>query len=141
MAPLLQVDNLRVQYPIGRKELVRAVDGVSLTVASGEAVGLVGESGCGKTTLGRAIIRLVEPASGEIHFNGKNITHVTGAVLRKSRREFQMIFQDPYSSLNPRMRVEDIIGEALDIHGLASTRAARCKRVEQLLADVGLEPM
>ena len=113
MQPLLQVDNLRVQYAVNRKQLVRAVDGVSLTVAAGEAVGLVGESGCGKTTLGRAVIRLVEPVSGEIHFCGRNITHLSGAALRKTRRDFQMIFQDPYSSLNPRLRVEDIIGEAL----------------------------
>ncbi len=120
--------------------MVRAVDGVSFTVASGETVGLVGESGCGKTTLGRAIIRLLEPTSGEIIFNGNKITHLSGVALRETRRDFQMIFQDPYSSLNPRMRVEDIIGEALDIHQLTPTRVARRARVEQLLADVGLEP-
>jgi oligopeptide transport system ATP-binding protein len=139
MQPLLQVNDLRVQYSAARKQLVRAVDGVSFAVAPGETVGLVGESGCGKTTLGRAVIRLINTTSGEIHFAGQEITHLKGRALRSARRKFQMIFQDPYSSLNPRMRVENIVGEALDIHRLAPSRAARRDRVVQLLRDVGLE--
>src|SRR5690349_16651384 len=103
MQPLLQVNDLRVQYVVARKQLVRAVDGVSFTVGAGETVGLVGESGCGKTTAGRAVIRLIDSTAGQIEFAGRDITHLKGRALRSARREFQMIFQDPYSSLNPRM--------------------------------------
>jgi len=143
--PLLEVKALKVHFPVNAgpfaraKEFVRAVDGVSLTIAPGETVGLVGESGCGKTTLGRAIIRLIDSTAGQVLFQGEDITGMTGSALRERRRKFQMIFQDPYGSLNPRMMVENLIGEALDIHRLAANRAARRQRVESLLQDVGLD--
>src|SRR5690242_16582124 len=111
MEPLLSVKDLRVQYAAARKQVVRAVDGVSFSVGPRETVGLVGESGCGKTTLGRAVIRLIDASAGEIRFGGREITRLKGRALRSERRNFQMIFQDPYSSLNPRMRVENIVGE------------------------------
>jgi oligopeptide transport system ATP-binding protein len=143
-SPLLQVQNLRVHFPVRRglfsaPAWVRAVDDVSFEVAPGETVGLVGESGCGKTTLGRAVVRLVEPTSGQIYLEGKDITRLNGSKLRALRQRFQIIFQDPYGSLDPRMTIEDIIGEALDIHHLASTRQARRERVAALLSDVGLD--
>jgi oligopeptide transport system ATP-binding protein len=143
--PLLEVKDLKIHFPVRSgpftpvKEFVRAVDGVSFTIAPGETVGLVGESGCGKTTLGRAVIRLIEPTAGQIIFQGEDLTRLRGTKLRERRRKFQMIFQDPYGSLNPRMRVENIIGEALDIHYLAPNAAARRQRVESLLQDVGLD--
>jgi len=143
---LLEVHHLKVLFPVqpgllGRaKEFVRAVDDVSLAIAPGETVGLVGESGCGKTTLGRAVIRLIEPTSGRILFEGEDIAALSGAELRARRRRFQMIFQDPYGSLDPRHTVADIIGEALDIHHLAADAAARRQRIEALLRDVGLDP-
>ena len=143
---LLAIENLKVHFPvrqpfIGRaKEFVRAVDDVSFTVAPGETVGLVGESGCGKTTLGRAAIKLIEPTSGRIIFDGEEIGALSGAELRARRRQFQMVFQDPYGSLDPRLTVADIIGEASDIHGLASGATARRQRVEALLRQVGLDP-
>jgi oligopeptide transport system ATP-binding protein len=118
---------------------VRAVDDVSFTIAPGETGGLVGESGCGKTTLGRAVIRLVEPTAGQIIFEGEDLARLGGSALRERRRKFQMIFQDPYGSLNPRSTVENIIGEALDIHGLAANDSARRQRVQSLLEDVGLD--
>jgi oligopeptide/dipeptide ABC transporter ATP-binding protein len=121
------------------REFVKAVDGVSLNIAPGETVGLVGESGCGKTTLGRAVIRLVEPTDGRIVLDGEDITGLKGSALRARRRKFQMIFQDPYGSLNPRATVRNIIGEALDIHRLAPNAAARRERVDSLLQDVGLD--
>lgn len=145
-AALLEVQNLRVHFPIRRggfrcaREYVRAVDGVSFRLAPGETLGLVGESGCGKTTLGRAVLRLVEPTEGRVLLEGEDLTRLDGAALRARRRKLQMIFQDPYSSLNPRMTVEDIVGEALDIHGLATDRTARRARVAELLRAVGLEP-
>lgn len=144
--PLLDVQHLQVHFPI-RQGLfarttghVRAVEDVSLTVAAGEAVGLVGESGCGKTTLGRAILRLVEPTRGRIVFDGTELTGLNQRALRPLRRQFQMIFQDPYSSQNPRFTVADTIGEALEIHGLASGAANRRARIAELLQSVGLEP-
>ena len=141
---LLEVKNLKVHFPVKHglfsrvRAYVKAVDDVSLTVAPGETVGLVGESGCGKTTLGRAIIRLIEPSAGEIVFDGEEITSVSQAELRRRRRKFQMIFQDPYGSLNPRMTVEQIVSEAIDIHDLAESSSARRKRIIELLEAVGL---
>lgn len=145
-APLLDVRELRIHFPVkhrvfGRAQaFVRAVDDVSFTIAPGETVGLVGESGCGKTTLGRAVIRLIEPTAGDIIFDGENITRLDRSTLRARRRKFQMIFQDPYGSLDPRMTVQNIIGEALDIHRLAPNARARRQRLESLLQDVGLDP-
>jgi len=142
---LLEVKNLKVHFPVKRgmfgrtDEFVRAVDDVSFRIAPGETLGLVGESGCGKTTLGRAIVRLVEPTAGSVVLEGTDITKLEGAALRAQRRKLQMIFQDPYGSLNPRMTVEDIVGEALDIHGLAENKSARQKRIAELLKAVGLD--
>jgi oligopeptide/dipeptide ABC transporter ATP-binding protein len=119
---------------------VKAVDDVSFSIAPNETLGLVGESGCGKTTLGRAIVRLIPPTSGEIHFEGADLTRLDQAELRARRRRLQMIFQDPYGSLNPRMTVEDLVGEAIDIHHLASSREERRRRVSDLLEAVGLDP-
>jgi len=142
---LLEVKNLKVHFPVkhglfGRVAgQVKAVDDVSLSIAPGETLGLVGESGCGKTTLGRAIIRLIEPTAGSVLFEGEDITGLEGEALRARRRKFQMIFQDPYSSLNPRMTVSQIIGEAIDIHRLADNAAARGARIRDLLRAVGLD--
>ena len=144
---LLDVKNLKVHFPVKRGmfrragETVKAVDDVSFSIALGETVGLVGESGCGKTTLGRAIMRLIEPTAGQILLDGEDITKMDGSQLRSRRRRFQMIFQDPYGSLNPRMTIEDVVGEALDIHGLADSKSARSKRIAELLKAVGLDPV
>ncbi len=143
---LVEVKDLKVHFPIRAGILqrpvahVRAVDGVSFAIEPGETVGLVGESGCGKTTLGRAILRLYEPTAGEIFFADQNITRQNGATLRALRRQAQMIFQDPYGSLNPRMTVGNIVGEALRTHQLCANRAAERDRVAELLAAVGLAP-
>jgi oligopeptide/dipeptide ABC transporter ATP-binding protein len=143
---LLEVSSLQVHFPVRRgllgrtKEVVRAVDDVSFTIGPGETVGLVGESGCGKSTLGRAVIRLIEPTAGRVTFEGEDLGQLNGSALRARRRRFQMIFQDPYGSLNPRLTVADIVGEALDIHGLAPQATARRQRIETLLQDVGLDP-
>ncbi len=147
MTSLLEVKNLKVHFPVKHglfsrvKAHVKAVDDVSFSIAPGETLGLVGESGCGKTTLGRAIVKLVEPTDGSILFEGEDIAKLSGVELRKRRRKFQMIFQDPYGSLNPRMTVGQIIGEAIDIHHLADTSAAKQARVLDLLKDVGLDPL
>ncbi len=144
--PLLEVQNLCVRFPVqprrfGRaREFVRAVEDVSFAMAPGETVGFVGESGCGKTTLGRAVIKLIEPTSGRILFEGDDIAGLNGKALRARRRRFQMIFQDPYGSLDPRLTVDDIIGEALDIHHLTRNPRARRQRIDDLLQDVGLDP-
>ncbi len=144
---ILEVKNLKVHFPVQRglfsrgHESVKAVDGVSFNIAAGETLGLVGESGCGKSTLGRAIMRLVEPTHGEVFMDGEDITRLNGSALRSRRRKFQMIFQDPFGSLNPRMTIEQIIGEALDIHQLADGSSARQKRIFELLKDVGLDPI
>ena len=142
---LLEVDQLKVHFPVKAglfrrdHETVKAVDGVSFNLAAGETLGLVGESGCGKTTLGRAIMRLADPTAGAIRLDGEDITHMTGNALRARRRKFQMIFQDPFGSLNPRMTVEQIVGEALDIHPLADGPEARRRRIAELLKAVGLD--
>jgi oligopeptide/dipeptide ABC transporter ATP-binding protein len=140
---LLEIRNLKKHFPVGQalfsrnKGAVKAVDGVNLTVEEGETLGLVGESGCGKSTLGRAILRLIEPTSGEVFFEGKNLLAMSQRELRDMRRQMQIIFQDPYASLNPRMRVGDIVGEGLEIHKLAKGKAKR-DRVIELLRQVGL---
>src|SRR5580700_4052692 len=143
--PLLEIKNLKVHFPVKHgmfsrvKEHVKAVDDVSFAIEPGETLGLVGESGCGKTTLGRAIVKLLEPTAGSILFEGEDIARLTGPELRARRRKFQMIFQDPYGSLNPRMTVGQIVGEALDIHQLVENASARQKRILELLQAVGLD--
>jgi oligopeptide/dipeptide ABC transporter ATP-binding protein len=143
---LLEVQNLKVHFPVQRpllgraKEFVRAVDDVSFSIKPGETLGLVGESGCGKTTLGRAVLRLIEPTAGRVFFSGEDLAALRGAELRSRRRQFQMIFQDPYNSLDPRFTVRQTIGEALDIHRLALNAESRLRRTEALLKDVGLDP-
>ena len=142
--PLLRVKDLVKQFPIkgglfGRTvDKVHAVDGVSFELAPGETLGLVGESGCGKSTTGRCILRLIEPTSGEVWFDGKNVTTAGKDELRALARDMQIIFQDPYASLNPRMTVGAIVGEALTIHKLAKTAQDYDDRIVQLLETVGL---
>lgn len=141
--PLLSVRNLTKHFPIRRGLLqrvagaVKAVDGVSFDIAPGETLALVGESGCGKTTTGRAILRLVEPTSGEVSFDGTDVLSLRGETLRRLRRRMQIVFQDPFGSLNPRMTVGDAIKEGLIVHNLARGAEAD-QRVSQLLDEVGL---
>jgi oligopeptide transport system ATP-binding protein len=143
-APLLKVVDLVKHFPVkggwfGRAvEQVRAVDGVSFEVAAGETLGVVGESGCGKSTTGRCILRLVEPTSGEVWFDGRTVTGADARGLREFARDMQIIFQDPYASLNPRMTVGAIVGEALTIHRLTASRAEYDARIVELLELVGL---
>ncbi len=143
-APLLQVRDLVKHFPVKggvfsrEVERVHAVDGVSFDVRSGETLGLVGESGCGKSTTGRCILRLIEPTSGSVRFDGREVTTLEGGDLQRLRREMQIIFQDPFASLNPRMTVGAIVGEALTIHGLAANSGAHDDRVAELLESVGL---
>lgn len=143
MSPLLSVSQLRVHFPVRaglmlrQTGAVRAVDGVSFDIAPGETLGLVGESGCGKSTLGKAVVRLLKPTSGSIHFNKTDISHLGQASLRPLRRDFQMIFQDPAESLDPRMSVRSIIEEPFIIHGIG-TRTERIRQVNELLDRVGL---
>jgi oligopeptide transport system ATP-binding protein len=143
--PLLSVSDLKIWFPIATGIMqrttgyVHAVDGVDLEVKAGETVGLVGESGCGKSTMGRAVIRLLEPTEGTIKFKGADISHIRGEKLRTLRRDMAMIFQDPYASLDPRQTVGDIIGEPIDIHGLAKGKE-RQNRIRELLRVVGMNP-
>ena len=145
-APLLEVKDLVMHFPLTQgiffqKKVgaVRAVDGVSFTIQRGETLGLVGESGCGKSTTGRALLQLYKPTSGSVRFEGQDLVTLGAEEMRRMRRQVQMIFQDPYASLNPRMTVGSIVGEPLDIHGLASGKEKQ-ERVEQLLTVVGLNP-
>ena len=137
---LVSVRDLVKHFPIeGTDDVLRAVDGVSFKIFAGETLGLVGESGCGKSTVGRCLLRLIEPTSGEISFEGRGILSLDRKALRQLRREMQIIFQDPYASLNPRMKVGDIVGEPLVIHD-QGTKEERRERVAELLRRVGLDP-
>ncbi|WP_042170239.1 ABC transporter ATP-binding protein [Paenibacillus gorillae] len=138
--PLVQVNHLRKFFNLGGGSILKAVNDIDFTIHKGETVGVVGESGCGKSTAGRTILRLYEPTSGGVTFQGEDIYKMKGAKLKALRRDMQMIFQDPYASLNPRMTITDVIGEALDIHNLAGSRAERKRKVEGLLDLVGLNP-
>src|ERR1041384_2996899 len=144
--PLISIRDLRVHFPVaGRgllrrsRQVVHAVDGVSLDINSGETLGLVGESGCGKTTLGRAILRLTELTSGQIIFRDQDLALLSNSQMRAQRRKLQVIFQDPYASLNPRMNLGQIVGEPLDTYRLASGQDKR-RRVQALMEMVGLSP-
>jgi oligopeptide/dipeptide ABC transporter ATP-binding protein len=143
--PLLSVDGLEVYFraggAFGKKDgAVKAVDGVSFTVGRGETLGLVGESGCGKSTTGLSLLRLVEPTGGEVHLDGVDVRAAGKAELRSLRRKMAMIFQDPFASLNPRMNINDIVAEPLEIHGLHKGRQQRRRRVGDLMELVGLNP-
>jgi oligopeptide/dipeptide ABC transporter ATP-binding protein len=145
MEELLSVADLKVHFPIKKGVFSRiigyvyAVDGISFALKKGETIGLVGESGCGKTTTGMAILRLIEPTSGKVTFDGMDVSHKTKSQLQSLRRQMQIIFQDPYSSLNPRMTVNQIIGDPMDIHGVYGGRE-REERIAYLLEKVGLTP-
>jgi len=144
---LLTVSGLKMHFPITKGIVfqrqvgaIKAVDGVNFELYRGETLGLVGESGCGKSTTGRAILQLYRPTAGEVVFEGKDLTKVKGEELRKMRRRMQMIFQDPYASLNPRMTVGSIVGEPLEVHGIGATKKERQERVQELLKIVNLNP-
>jgi len=142
MKPLLEVVDLKKHFPIkkdflGAAHVVKAVDGVNLTIYEGETVSIVGESGCGKSTTGRCILRLIEPSSGKVIFQGKNILDLNSKDLRKMRKEMQIVFQDPFASLNPRKTIRQILTEPLIIHGIG-TKSERDKMVEEIIEKVGL---
>src|SRR5680860_588294 len=144
--PLLDVQDLVMHFPLTRGIIfqrkvgaVQAVDGISFDVKPGETLGLVGESGCGKSTTGRAILQLYKPTGGEVIFKGKDLTKLNGGDMRKMRRHLQMIFQDPYASLNPRMTVGSIVSEPMQIHNLVA-KNERNQKVQELLQTVGLNP-
>src|SRR6476469_9304488 len=134
MSELLAVEDFQKEVA-----QVKAVDGVNFTLEQGETLGVVGESGCGKSTMARCIARLLEPTGGKIIFEGRNITHLTRSDMRPVRRDMMMVFQDPYASLNPRKRVGSIVGEPLEVHGIG-TDEERKRRVQELLEIVGLNP-
>ncbi|MEA3408389.1 MAG: dipeptide ABC transporter ATP-binding protein [Chloroflexota bacterium] len=143
---LIEVENLKMWFPITRGIIlqrhigdIKAVDGLTFTIHKGETLGLVGESGCGKSTTGRAILQLYRPTEGKVQFEGQELTEMRGERLRLMRRRMQMIFQDPYASLNPRMTVGNIIGEPLQVHNILPPRERR-QRVQELLETVGLNP-
>src|SRR5437763_15211890 len=143
---LISIRDLKVHFPLagsawfgGSQSIVKAVDGVSLDIKAGETLGLVGESGCGKTTLGRAILRLTEPTSGQILFRDQDLAHLSNRELRAHRRHLQIVFQDPYASLNPRMTVSQIISEPIDTFGIAKGEAEK-QRLQQLMKMVTLSP-
>ena len=145
--PLVHVRDLAKHFPINRGVLfqhkvgaVKAVDGVSFDVQRGETLGIVGETGCGKSTTARLVMRLLDSTAGEVHFDGQDITRLKGARLKAIRREMQMIFQDPYSSLNPRKTIGSVIGEPFAIHGLLEGKGERKREVQQLMETVGLNP-
>lgn len=142
---ILKVDNLKVYFPVSngflkKKSYVKAVDGISFEIKKGETFGLVGESGCGKSTTGRAIVKIYQPTDGTVEFEGKDVTAIKGGDIKQFKKDMQMIFQDPYASLNPRMTVGEIIREPMDIHGIYDTKEEREKRVRELLEIVGLKP-
>ena len=144
---ILRVDDLKVHFPLRKGILIqrqvgtiKAIDGVSFALARGGTLGLVGESGCGKSTTGLAILRMLEPTSGRIVFERRDITHTGRNAMRPIRRRMQMVYQDPYGSLNPRMKVRDIVGEPLEVHGMAGDADAYAERVAELIAMVGLLP-
>ena len=142
---VLKVENLKVHFPVKgglftKKQVVKAVDGVSFEIYPRETFGLVGESGCGKSTTGRAIVKLYEPTSGTVYYHGEDVTKIKGSHLAEFRRNVQMIFQDPNASLNPRMTVGEIIREPMDIHHIFNTKEEREQRVRELLDIVGLKP-
>ncbi len=145
--PLIQVRDLKMHFPVTDGIMiqrtvahVKAVDGISFDIMPGETLGLVGESGCGKSTTGRCILQLEEPTAGQILFHGENLNEMSSAELVPMRRKIQVIFQDPFSSLNPRMKIGDIIGEPLAVHGLEPNSADREKRIAELLTVCGLSP-
>jgi len=134
----IEVEGLSKFFDLGNNNILKAVNDISFSIQKGETLGLVGESGCGKSTAGRTIIRLYEPTAGRISMDGTDIAKLSKSKFKAYRSKMQMVFQDPYASLNPRMTILDIIGEALDIHGLVKSRAERKRRVEELLEMVGL---
>ena len=140
MNALLDVRNLVMHFRVGGGQVARAVDGVSFSIAKGETLGLVGESGCGKTTVGRSIIRLYEPTAGSIVFDGTDLAHLSQREMLPFRRRMQMIFQDPYASLNPRQRIKDIIMEPMLFHGIASGKDEAHEKMFRLLDIVGFRP-